>query len=153
MDQINKSVIRMGLMIAGLLMTLNLKGQNLNKHKWKNRILIIQTSSESNTKYQSQVDEFINSDEEFKERKLVVYTVIADAYKMTDYQEKKNTDSWTISKKMYEHILDEKDTFKIILIGLDGGIKLEKTEILKEIELYKIIDSMPMRSAELRDKN
>lgn len=153
MGQINKSVIRMGLMIAGLLIILNLKGQDLNKHKWKNRILIIQTSSESNTKYQSQVDEFRNLDEEFKERKLIVYTLIGDKYRMTDYQEKKNNVSWTLSKKMHEHTLDQKDTFKIILIGLDGGIKIEKTEILKEIELYKIIDSMPMRSAELRDKN
>ena len=38
----------------------------------------------------------------------------------------------------------------MILIGLDGGIKLEQTTILKKKELFRIIDSMPMRMEELR---
>ncbi|MBT8185067.1 MAG: DUF4174 domain-containing protein, partial [Eudoraea sp.] len=36
--------------------------------------------------------------------------------------------------------------------GLDGGIKYRKTALLTMEELFSIIDSMPMRRAEMRKK-
>jgi len=38
------------------------------------------------------------------------------------------------------------------LIGLDGGVKLKETEVLKKEDLFSIIDSMPMRLREIRQK-
>ena len=47
----------------------------------------------------------------------------------------------------------KKEEFTFILIGLDGGIKLTKTEVLESSDLFSIIDAMPVRSSELRNKN
>ena len=41
----------------------------------------------------------------------------------------------------------------MVLIGLDGGVKLEKQEVLSMKELFSIIDAMPMRANELRNQN
>ncbi len=150
MNQPINQILRKVLTFIAILILTNLNGQDLNEHKWKNRVLIIQTSNELSNGYQNQLIEFINLDQEFKERKLVVYKIIRDKYKMTNYQNKKPDNSWKTSTKLYNNNLDEKDSFKVILIGLDGGIKLEQTTILKKEELFRIIDSMPMRMEELR---
>jgi hypothetical protein len=42
--------------------------------------------------------------------------------------------------------------FKVVLIGLDGGIKLQKNGQLTPEELFGTIDSMPMRRAEMNKK-
>lgn len=136
--------------LIGFFILTNLNGQNLNEHQWKNRVLIIQAPNESLTTYQNQLVEFIHVDKEFKERKLVVYKIIGNQYKMTDYQNGRSDHSWNTLTKSFRNILDGKNRFKVILIGLDGGNKLEQTTILKKEELFRIIDSMPMRMEELR---
>ena len=40
-----------------------------------------------------------------------------------------------------------------MLIGLDGGIKLEQIQILSAEKLFAIIDGMPMRKREIRKNN
>ena len=43
------------------------------------------------------------------------------------------------------------DSFRLILIGLDGGVKLNQRTIINRKTLFSIIDSMPMRRSELRN--
>jgi hypothetical protein len=47
--------------------------------------------------------------------------------------------------------LDAK-TFSVVLIGKDGGEKLRRTTPLPPAELFALVDAMPMRRAELRDR-
>ena len=44
------------------------------------------------------------------------------------------------------------DAFAIVLVGKDGGEKLRRTTPLSPEELFSIVDAMPMRRAELREK-
>lgn len=138
------------LALAGILIFTNVIGQNLNEHKWKHRILIIQASEEFSDKYQDQLKEFNNLHNELKERKLVIYTIIGDKYKVTNYHNKKSNNSWEVANEFFGDLLDKNYAFRVILIGLDGGIKLEKTTVLTRKALFNIIDSMPMRMNELR---
>ena len=46
----------------------------------------------------------------------------------------------------------EEEPFEVVLIGLDGGVKLRKESPLSKEDLYAIIDGMPMRRAELNRK-
>lgn len=140
-------------MLAGMLNYICLNGQNLEQHRWKNRILIIQTPEESLPQYQEQLSEFENSDMDFKERKLILYEVIKDKYRLTDFQDMKTAKVWKLSNEGFRNDLDKKEAFRVVLIGLDGGIKLEKETVLKKVDLFGIIDSMPMRKAELRTKS
>ena len=40
----------------------------------------------------------------------------------------------------------------VLLIGKDGGIKLKKPFIVKPQTIFDLVDSMPMRRAEMRSK-
>jgi hypothetical protein len=44
------------------------------------------------------------------------------------------------------------DGFEIFLIGMDGGVKLRSKTPISVEELYAVIDAMPMRRREMRDK-
>ena len=39
--------------------------------------------------------------------------------------------------------------FRIVLVGKDGGIKLEQEEVLDPETLFSLIDGMPMRRNEM----
>ena len=98
-------------------------GQDLGKHLWKDRLIIIQAPDLSNPNYKKQCAEFIGAEEGMTERKLVIYEQ-----------------------------MNPNNPFKISLIGLDGGIKLVQTEVLKKEELFGVIDAMPMRMQEMKHK-
>lgn len=146
-------MIRIILIFIGCLLFLNLNGQNLDSHEWENRILIIKAETEASKDYQNQMKELSNSSEEFKERKLILYQIIGNKYDQFDYNHNEIKVSGEISNKLSGEILNEKNPFEIILIGLDGGIKLKRTDLIEKEELFNIIDSMPLRSSELRNKN
>lgn len=133
-----------------MLIFTNVMGQNLSDHKWKDRILIIQAADELSDKYGIQLKEFNDVEKELKERKLVIYEIVGDKYKMTKYQNKISSYSWKKVSELIGDLLNKDDEFRVILIGLDGGVKLDRTTILKRKDLFNIIDSMPMRMNELR---
>ena len=41
--------------------------------------------------------------------------------------------------------------FKLVLVGKDGGVKLEKDAVLQPEELFAVIDRMPMRQREMSE--
>ena len=43
-------------------------------------------------------------------------------------------------------------SFSVVLIGKDGGEKLRRTTPLSPEELFAIVDAMPMRRAEMRER-
>jgi len=136
------------LILLCITMSMALNGQNLNKHQWKNRVILIITNDLESETYASQTQGFNTNNQEFKERKLIIYKVLPNKYKVDT--PKKN--SWVLDPKLYTKYNSNARDFKIILIGLDGGIKLEQHKVLTTKELFSTIDSMPMRSSELRNK-
>jgi len=129
---------------------MNTHAQNLEKHTWKNRILIIKTVDAESEKYKEQITAFKNSREEFIDRKLILYKIVNHNFTLTNYKNSSLNYSGKVSRKLAESMLNKNENFEIILIGLDGGIKLQQTEILTKQDLFSIIDSMPMRSNEIR---
>ena len=126
-------------------------GQNLDNHKWKSRILIVKTLSSNSKKHNNQLKEFKNSDKDFKERKLVLYIINQDKFSLTNYTDSTLNYSGKVTKSLAENILTESEDFEIILIGLDGRIKLKQNEILLKEDLFSLIDSMPMRKNEMKN--
>ncbi|MCK0137145.1 DUF4174 domain-containing protein [Arenibacter sp. S6351L] len=128
-------------------------GQDLKKHQWENRVVIIVSQNEDSRAYQEQITEFNSLPKELKERKIIVYQVLPDRYKLMNYQIKGKDIEWITSPTLFDKFANNKEDFKVILIGLDGGIKLEKIEVLSTSELFATIDVMPMRRAEMKNKN
>ena len=121
--------------------------QEVSQHQWKNRVLLILTNSLKSNTYQNQIKELLNDSKGLKERKLIVYQVQTDSYKIGF----KNT-TWQSPSKLYSLYKKGKTPFEIILIGLDGGIKLRQTHLLSCKKLFATIDIMPMRLREINKK-
>ncbi len=43
--------------------------------------------------------------------------------------------------------------FQIVLVGKDGGVKERRDELFEVDEVFRIIDAMPMRMQEMRDRS
>lgn len=124
-----------------------LNGQDLNTHQWKNRVLLVISETESNPVYIKQLEEWQSDKEGFKERKLIIYQIFPS------YYIKGFTDEKIESRSLYNAHRSSEDTFQVILIGLDRGVKYKTSDFLNNTSLFAIIDGMPMRRAELNKNN
>ncbi len=121
-------------------------GQDLTAHKWNNRILLVIVNNLDNSVYNNQIGELQACIDGLLERKLLVYHIKKDRYKLG----LENSVEWKKSPKLYKKYKKTTSDFEILLIGLDGGIKLRQESILDCKNLFGIIDIMPMRKAEMR---
>tara|TARA_Y100001935_G_scaffold206134_1_gene175199 strand:- start:155 stop:610 length:456 start_codon:yes stop_codon:yes gene_type:complete len=122
---------------------------NLKNLEWENRIIIV--LSDKNNFVKQQIDDLRNYSEEIIDRDLVIiYSEGDDLIVSFDGFKSKNkideASYLNIHKKYYD-----KDS-RFLLIGKDGGIKIEKNEFIESKEIFKIIDDMPMRKIEMKNK-
>ncbi len=144
--------LSMFLIMTGMCIICDVNAQNLEKHTWKNRILLVKTSDSASEIYQQQIKEFDNATDELEVRKFVLYKITGDEYEMINYENPTLNDSGKIASKSTEMTLNDKENFEVILIGLDGGVKLRQTDVLTKEALFNIVDAMPMRRNEI-DRN
>lgn len=123
-----------------------LHAQNLSQHLWKNRIILI--LSEDTAAFQQQMLAFKTNEKGMNERSLIVYHLKSDEYEqvMPKNDVRKTTN-------LFEKYKQVNVPFEVILIGLDGSIKLRQKDFLSCEKLFATIDSMPMRSAEIKNRN
>jgi len=121
--------------------------QNLEKHQWNDRVILIFSNDKSSSELEKQIDLFQKEKVGLEERKLKIYQFSEGDYKFSFF------DSWKKSTLNLKRFFDKEESFKIVLIGLDGGIKLKQNIILTPEKLFAIIDGMPMRKRELKNKN
>jgi hypothetical protein len=129
-------------------MSMTLTAQNLSEYLWKNRVILIITNDIDSKIYTSQIQEFSASSEDFKERKLIIYSVLPKKHKLENAKE----NDWVTDYKLYSNYNPSNKTFQVVLLGLDGSIKLQQNSVLTTTKLFSKIDGMPMRRAELKNK-
>lgn len=124
----------------------DLYAQNLSQHLWKNRVILI--LSEDNVAFERQILAFKTNEKGMNERSLIVYHLKPEEYQqvMPKSDVQKSTNLFKKYKQVNTH-------FEVILIGLDGGIKLRQKDFLSCEKLFATIDSMPMRSSELKNRD
>lgn len=125
------------------------QSQDLSSHQWGDRLILILIDDTSNTVYKNQIDELHSDQQGLEDRKLVIYTVLPDRFKRDDRPNR----GWIKSDELYSEYNQNEESFEILLIGLDGGVKLRQTEFLSNKKLFGRIDQMPMRQRELQGKN
>lgn len=96
--------------------------QDLTKHQWKERVLLIVTDNPNSKEFQKQVKTLQYQETELKNRKLIIYQITPSEYKMGFSEEKK----WIKNDKLYNNTKTIDTSFEVILIGLDGGEKLRQ---------------------------
>ena len=126
----------------------------LENYRWSKRVLVAVCSGNDLLLCHEQIEEFDQFKNELIERKLILVISDRHRYQVLDTLSiDTDADGWITDSSIYDQYRNQESTFNVALIGLDGGIKLNQTHILSSKELFRIIDSMPMRRAELRRKN
>ena len=118
-------------------------GQTLDEHQWKDRVLLV--NGNDSAKFNKQITLLKKDVLSLKDRKLIVYKIAP-----LMYQKGIESNHWISSKQWYIEFKKTKKPIEIILIGLDGGVKLHQTKLLNLEKLFTLIDGMPMRKAEIK---
>lgn len=138
---------RLFVMSIILLQTMSVTAQDLSDYRWINRVLVIITDSPESNVYIEQIKELGKDLKGLKERKLLVLSATKNAYKEGIDM---NAD-WKDSITLYQKFEKSNTGFDVILIGLDGGVKARRQQLLKLDDLFTLIDGMPMRRAEIKN--
>ena len=135
------------LLFSILFIMITCYSQDIRSHQWENRVLLIFSGDKNDHQLLTQIQILSKVKIDLKERKLKVYQFVKHQFKI-DFEEQWHITSLNTKKYNSKH-----EPFKVILIGLDGSVKLTKTSVLTTKKLFEIIDSMPMRKWEIRNKN
>ncbi len=91
---------------------------DLDAHRWKHRVLVIDTPATTTPAYQTQAAALLPAWPGLLERDLHIIT------------------------------RDSAPAFRVRLVGKDGGVKLDQSKPVSIPDLFALIDAMPMRRAE-----
>lgn len=137
-------LLRMKIIYSFLLLFLfvnTVQSQDLSRHHWENRLILLLTEDLADENFISQLKELENGLKSLEERKVLVYQVFQ--YKMK-LGLAKDTE-WTAATNLYKKYDKNGSPFEIYLIGLDGKIKLQDDNCISIDKILDLIDSMPMR--------
>jgi hypothetical protein len=121
---------------------------DLTPFEWKNRLLII-FAPDSHHPYFKQIQAEISTRTAgVADRDLAIFEVLArDASQMNG-----SPLSLSDADALRERFEIPRNTHALILVGKDGGVKLKRSEPVSLAEVFELIDSMPMRRNEMRQK-
>jgi len=124
------------------------KSQPLKRYSWKNRPLIIFAAHENSQELLRQRRIIRSHIAGFHERDMVVIE-IAGSHVRSRLGERPSVSAEIL--RSYYGV--GKQQFRVILVGKDGGNQLQSTSAIHASRLFRLIDSMPMRQQEMRDRS
>jgi len=120
-----------------------MQSQDLKKHQWRDRLIVVSSPTFDDTEANAQLEVLENAKAGLKERKLVVYHVTNSGYRQ----------DFSSEILVSENSESEISRFNVALIGLDGTEKFHSIEVEEVSRFFNLIDKMPMRQQEIRNKN
>jgi hypothetical protein len=122
---------------------------DLSQFKWKNRVLLLFAPGRSHPFFDNLHLTIMNRKGEVNDRDLVIFEIFESGPSNVNLEE---LDSPTVRSLRKKFNITEGE-FAVILIGRDGGIKLNRREQTAIEDIFGLIDSMPMRQEEMRGKS
>jgi hypothetical protein len=122
---------------------------DFTQFQWKNRLLFIFAQDDSDPLFKDLKSQIVAQKAEVDDRDLIVFELPAQgpARMNTSPLDQKEADS------IRNHFAAPSNAFSLILVGKDGGIKLKRSDQVDLREIFGLIDSMPMRQREMRQKS
>jgi len=120
---------------------------DLSRYRWRHRLLLIFSPSAQTPTFLQLANQLKQQQEGMADRDLIVFSI------MSDGQSRVGED--VLSKQEAENLRRRfkvaAEEFRVVLIGKDGTVKLSELTV-KLSEVFALIDSMPMRQREMREK-
>ncbi len=121
---------------------------SLAELRWKKRILVVSSPDETNEDYRTQRADILRTAAQSRERDLVLITLVGD--------EESRMDGRPLTDEEVREVRNAlgllRKSFALRLIGKDGGTKLARDGATPMAEIHALIDSMPMRQQEMRER-
>ena len=95
--------------------------QDLGNHEWKYRLVLLLTDDLKNDHVKTQLTELRSDEKGLSERKIKVYLITPNVYKIDEEHS-----GWKPSSELYKKYKRTNNQTEIILVGLDGFIKLQQ---------------------------
>ena len=125
------------LIISFLLVIFPIHAETLKDYRWTNRVIITFSNSEENPDRRFLIQQIKQYPCEYRKRDLVHIDLI------------QGSDEYNRLSQKFS--LPESNSFKFLLIGKDGEIKLSTNRVeLKDV--FSLIDTMPMRKREIHSE-
>ena len=119
-----------------------IQSSTLEEYIWKNRVIVTFSPSKNNTERNYFINSINRNLCKFNSRNII----------HIDFIFNENNHEIEKFERSFENLSLSTSEFRLILIGKDGGIKLNSRKISLE-EIFSLIDTMPMRQKEmLNDK-
>ncbi|MEJ2003382.1 MAG: DUF4174 domain-containing protein [Cyclobacteriaceae bacterium] len=113
----------------------------LEPYKWKKRVIILVADDANHPKYRRQLELLKESSPGIRERDLIILSNQSDSL------------SSEIRDEIPQRFGTSDGGYRFILIGKDGTVKKDSSEVVPMKELFATIDAMPMRRREMRDSD
>ncbi len=121
----------------------------LERYTWRNRVLLIFTPDHHHSEFVAQNEILAKFAPGLVDRDLVVLRMVP-GYEVTMDG---NPAAGISSDGLYRSFSIEPGTFRVLLIGKDGALKLTRSAAVAANTLFDLIDSMPMRQLEMQTKD
>jgi len=121
---------------------------DLSQFQWKNRQLFIFAPDGNHPFFAKLQKEISAQTAEVEDRDLVVFEVLEKGPARMN-RTLIDPDAADAIRKRFAAA---RNRFTLVLVGKDGGIKLKRHDPIDLIEIFNLIDSMPMRKDEMRSK-
>lgn len=117
-------------------------------HRGKNRLLLVFSPSPRDSRLAEQRTEIQRNRDGLLERDMVVYQMVIDGQ---SYCEGGPIDVQTAHEIRRQFGVPD-DSFQVILVGKDGAVKLRRVTSTRLWKVFSLIDAMPMRQQEMRER-
>lgn len=146
-SQKNKNIVRLlGLFLVFFMQNNDVMAQRFTEHLWENRVLLLFAPDQTDESFQSQYLAFREREAQMLDRDLLLYQVFTKHGIQPDGQ--------AIEERTLKALREKWDVqhtaFLVVLIGKDGGTKYKSVKKIDPSVIFDLIDSMPMRQAEMR---
>jgi hypothetical protein len=140
------------LLFVVITMTAQANGQDkirLKDYQWKNRLILAFSPSTKDKGYRAFAKDIALQAEEVVDRDLLVFRLL-ETGEVRLGETSLPTGSGDYLRESFSI---RPGRFTVLLIGKDGGVKLRREGGVELGEIFSLIDSMPMRQREMREKS
>ena len=122
---------------------------DLSQFQWKNRLLFLFAPNRSNPLFDVLQKSIAIQQAGVADRDLVIFEILESGTSRMDRSD--------LDPQVAQSLRDKFDVrpgrFAVILVGKDGSVKLSRQEQTQLEDIFDLIDAMPMRREEMRQKS
>lgn len=115
--------------------------------RWEARLIVLHAATADDDAMTTQRARLDDARDALRERDVRIIRLVGDQAWIDDQPL-----DGAVARTARERFRITPDAFTVLLIGKDGGVKLRESEPVETRRIIDLIDSMPMRQQEMRER-